>query len=89
MWNGCGEVIVGKDFWRSCGCSLVGRNEEDLVWGCIENFNECSSVREWIFFWSLSGKRDGEIEVDMEGVFEQEDLFLSVYVVYDKMFVLM
>ena len=41
-------VKLSLDFWRSCGCSLVGLDEEDLVRGCIENFNECSLVREWI-----------------------------------------
>ena len=28
-----------------------------------------------IFFWSLSGRRDGEIEGDIEGVFEHDDVF--------------
>ena len=40
MWNGCGEVSSERIF----GCSLVSLDEEDLVWGCIEIFNECGPV---------------------------------------------
>ena len=56
------ELASGRSIKRSCGCLLVGLDEEDLVWGRIENFNKCSPVREWIFIWSLSGRIDREVE---------------------------
>ena len=43
---GMGAVKLSLDFWRSCGCLLVGLDEEDLVRGRIENFNKCSPERE-------------------------------------------
>ena len=44
-------------------------DEEDLVRGRSEEFNECGLVREWCFYWSLSGRRNEEIEGDFGGVF--------------------
>ena len=41
---GMGAVKLSLDFWRLCGCSLVGLDEEDLVRGCIKIFNECGPV---------------------------------------------
>ena len=69
------ELALGRSIWRSCGCLLVGLDEEDLVRGRSEEFNEWGSVREWIFVWSLSGRRNEEIEGDIEGVFKHQDVF--------------
>ena len=49
-------------------------DEEDSVRGRSEEFNECGSVREWFSDWSLSGRRNEEIEGDFEGVFEHKDV---------------
>ena len=43
------ELASGRSIWRSRGGSSVGLDEKDSVWGRSEEFNECGSVREWIF----------------------------------------
>ena len=43
------ELASGRSIWRSRGCSLVGLDEEDLVRGRSEEFNEWGSVRERFF----------------------------------------
>ena len=44
------KSAVGKDIWRSRGCSLVGPDVEDLVRGCNEEFGECSAARSQFSF---------------------------------------
>ena len=44
------KSAVGKDIWRSRGCSLAGPDVEDLVRGCNEEFGECTVVRSQFSF---------------------------------------
>ena len=47
---------MGRSIWRSRGCSLAGLDEEGLVWGRSEEFDERGSMREWFVVLSLSGR---------------------------------
>ena len=45
-----------RSIWRSRGCSLAGLDEEGLVWGRIEEFDERVLMGEWFVILSFSGR---------------------------------